>query len=267
MRQFPIISAFIFMAVLSCLRVGAQANFVAFGGDASAVSGASIAYSGGQVDYGFSSAAGGSVWEGVQQIEIPAGPGGNTIANIKVFIQGYYQDGGILNPVLQNSGVGGATGTQCDTITVELHNSSDGALAGSPVTTVLSTSGTATADFNSLSGSYYLVLRHRNAMETWSAAPISFSGTVSYDFTTAANKAFGSNQANMGGGVFALWSGDVNQDGMIETSDYTRMENDVLAILFGYHVCDLTGDGMVETSDYTLMENNVLQIIFVSKPF
>jgi len=45
------------------------------------------------------------------------------------------------------------------------------------------------------------------------------------------------------------------------------MENDVLSILFGYQVTDITGDGVVESSDYSLMENNVYQIIFVAKPF
>lgn len=257
----------ILFIAFGALNAGAQSAFVSFGGDAADVSGASVAYTGGQVDYAFSAGANGSSWEGVQQIEIPAGPGGNTIANIKVFIQGYYQAGGSLSAALENSGIAGATSTQCDTITIELHNSSTGDLVGSPVKTILSTDGTASVNFNSLSGSYYLVLKHRNALETWSAAPISFSGTVSYDFTTAAGKAYGNNQANIGGGAFAMYSGDINQDGAIESEDYTRMENDVLQILFGYYSSDLTGDGTVESADYTLMENNLLQIIFAARPF
>jgi len=105
-------------------------------------------------------------------------------------------------------------------------------------------------------------------METWSANPVNMSGVVvDYDFSSSANKAYGDNQVDVGGGVYALWNGDVNQDGMIENTDYTLMENDVLSILFGYYSTDLTGDGVVENSDYTLMENNVLTIIFVAKPF
>jgi len=44
------------------------------------------------------------------------------------------------------------------------------------------------------------------------------------------------------------------------------MENDVLQFLFGYQPTDITGDGLVESSDYALMENNLLQFIFVIKP-
>jgi hypothetical protein len=69
------------------------------------------------------------------------------------------------------------------------------------------------------------------------------------------------------GGKFALWSGDVNQDGAIESSDFAQLENDILSILFGYHVTDLTGDGVVESDDYELMENNILRVIFVARPF
>jgi hypothetical protein len=71
----------------------------------------------------------------------------------------------------------------------------------------------------------------------------------------------------MGSGKFAIYSGDVNQDGAIESTDYYLMENDLLAILFGYYPTDITGDGVVESSDYYLMENNIIQTIFVARPF
>ena len=112
-----------------------------------------------------------------------------------------------------------------------------------------------------------MVIRHRNALETWSADPVSFSPNASYDFSDAANKAYGSNQKNMGGGVFALWSGDVNGDGAIESADYATTENDILSVLFGYVTTDITGDGVVESADYALLENNLLQVIFVQRPF
>jgi hypothetical protein len=104
-------------------------------------------------------------------------------------------------------------------------------------------------------------------METWTASPVVMDTLANYDFTINANKAYGNNQINMGAGVFALYSGDVNQDGAIESSDYFQMENDVINILFGYLNTDLTGDGAVESSDYFLMENNIIQTIFVQRPF
>jgi hypothetical protein len=115
------------------------------------------------------------------------------------------------------------------------------------------------------------VLKHRNSIETWSANPVALGPAVTYDFSTAANKAYGSNMVNVAGAsataVYALWSGDLNQDGVIESADYLQMENDILAVLFGYNVSDITGDGIVESADYLLMENNLLQVIFAAKPY
>ena len=87
-----------------------------------------------------------------------------------------------------------------------------------------------------------------------------------FDFSTAAAQAYGANQTLLETGIYGLHSGDVNQDELIESSDYTQMENDVLQFLFGYQPTDITGDGLVESSDYALMENNLLQFLFVIKP-
>ena len=58
------------------------------------------------------------------------------------------------------------------------------------------------------------------------------------------------------GGVFAIISGDVNQDGLINTSDNTAMENSLLLMTLGYYPYDLTGDNLVEAADFSLIENN-----------
>jgi hypothetical protein len=191
----------------------------------------------------------------------------NTTVNLKLYLQGFYLPGNTLNAALLNSGVPSSLASQSDTIVVEIRNGQTGALVAGPTKSILNTSGTATVNLGSLSGSHYIVIKHRNSLETWSAQPVALSGNVSYDFTTSATKAYGDNQANMGDGKFAFWSGDVNQDGVIESMDYTIMENDVLSILFGYHSTDINGDGIVESSDYYLMENNIIQLIFAQKPF
>jgi hypothetical protein len=150
---------------------------------------------------------------------------------------------------------------------VEIHDGLTGDLIGSPVATILNVNGNAAATFPALSGSHYIVLKHRSAMEIWSASPVAMSTSVSYDFSTAASQAFGSNQVQVGAGIFAMWSGDINQDGVIESADYALVENSVLSILFGYEVSDITGDGVTESSDYALIENNLPGVIFVARPF
>ena len=114
--------------------------------------------------------------------------------------------------------------------------------------------------------SYFLKLNHRNTLETWSSLPVSMNDPVEYDFTDAASKAFGNNLRDLGNGKFAVWSGDVNQDGFVESADFSTIENDSQLFLFGYYVSDLTGDGIVESADYSLIENNSQLFLISSTP-
>jgi hypothetical protein len=186
---------------------------------------------------------------------------------LKFYLQGLYLGSGMMQSALQNWEIAGATSTQADSVTIEVHDATDGALVGLPVKTAINTNGSSQMMVPGLAGNYYLGIKHHNSLETWTATPIEITDSVSYDFSNAASKAYGDNQVQVTPGVYALWTGDINGDGVIETSDYLSMENDVLAILFGYHQTDLTGDAVVETADYLLMENNILQIPFAVLPF
>jgi len=180
--------------------------------------------------------------------------------NLKAYLQGFYLGAGTMN--------GAVSSTVSDTVKIKLANStSPFAFVDSAVST-LSTNGTGTFTFqHAVSGSsYYIVFRHRNSLETWSAIPVTFSASsISYDFTTAAGKAFGSNMKNIAG-AFCIYSGDVNQDGVIEAADYSEIENSVQLVLFGYHTDDVTGDDVVESADYSLIENNVQLVLFLARP-
>lgn len=130
---------------------------------------------------------------------------------------------------------------------------------------VLDINGQATVNV-SVAGSYYIKLAHRNALQTWSAMPISISGPTAYDFSSSATQAYGANMVEVESGVWALWSGDVNQDELIEATDYSSIENGVVNFTFGYFATDLTGDALVEASDYSLVENNVQLFLFSAHP-
>ena len=154
--------------------------------------------------------------------------------------------------------------TLCDTINVELHNNLF------PYEVLFSAKDTLDINGNShvkipnvvLNKNYYVVVRHRNSLETWSKNPVLFSAaTVSYDFSTASNKAYGDNEANLNDGNFGLWSGDVNQDGTINQTDFNGIESGSLLFLTGYSVYDITGNRITESADYSLVENNIGRII------
>jgi hypothetical protein len=53
---------------------------------------------------------------------------------------------------------------------------------------------------------------------------------------------------------------------VIESQDYSDMENAVYYTYLGYRVEDITGDGVVESADYSLEENNVYYTIVCMQP-
>lgn len=183
----------------------------------------------------------------------------NVNLGVKLFIQGYYLGSGLMQPTLMNQGVGSST-TLTDDITVELHNANPPyALAFSTVTTV-ATNGQITCVFPPAANgnSYYIVIKHRNAVETWSANAITMATTSNYDFSNLASKAYGSNQVQLAPGIFGLYSGDVNADGAVDAGDYILLDQDIILGQNGYYATDLNGDGSVDAFDYILFDPNLV---------
>ena len=189
----------------------------------------------------------------------------NTTAllNVKAFIQGYYAGSGTMNSPMFNNGVS-PDPSDCDTITVCLMDEFTYASVAC-ATVIMDVNGQATVSVT-IPGNYWIKITHQNALQTWSAGPISISGTTTYDFTTSFTQAFGGNMVEVETGIWAFWSGDTNQDELIEATDYSNVENDVVGFLFGYLGTDLTGDGLVEASDYSLVENNAQGFLFSVHP-
>lgn len=163
----------------------------------------------------------------------------NKTLTVSVIIEGFWNGSSMIS----------------DDITVELRNSS------APYTIVqqqnisLNIAGTGSGLFNSASDGtpYYIVIKHRNSIETWSAAPQSFTaGLLSYDFTNASNKAFGNNM-KLKNGKWCIFSGDVNQDGLINSNDVSSVFNDNINGASGYIVTDLSGDSFTEIDDLNIV--------------
>lgn len=185
--------------------------------------------------------------------------------NLKLFLQGYYDNNQTMRPVLFNEGISGATMFVVDTIKVELRNSLPPYNIISSSNTLLYTDGMVYTSFP-VSGLFYLVIKQRNDIETWSANPISISSNTNYDFSTASNKAYGNNLVEVGNGIWALFSGDINQDENIDLLDLAIMEVDISAFQFGYFATDLNGDGNVDLLDLPSLENNVTNFIYSNHP-
>lgn len=170
-----------------------------------------------------------------------------------------------MKHVLLNEIVPGSLPYQVDTIVVELHDTVTGSHALlESYKGIIDTTGSLSCVFsNSVLGKYsYIVIRHRNTIETWSANPVTINPVNSYDFTTAATKAYGSNMIDVfGEGIWSFYNADFPQDGIIEASDLNAMEADLVALAVGYYATDVDGDGFVDASDLNFLEANVLRVV------
>ncbi len=194
-------------------------------------------------------------------------PSTDKTLNLKLFIEGYYETlSHAMSPVKSNQGVEVNTTDVAD-ITVELRDISNLSVVATS-TAILKTNGTAVCSFPSqFNGSYYIAVNHRNMVQTWSASPINLGGsTITYDFTNLATKALGNNMIQIEPGVWAFYSGDMNQDGLIDLTDYSVWESDYLNFAFGDYMTDLNGDGLVDLTDYSLWESNYLSFIYSVTP-
>ncbi|MBK7029754.1 MAG: hypothetical protein IPH45_11285 [Bacteroidales bacterium] len=186
--------------------------------------------------------------------------------NLSVLLEGLY-NGVSLNKA-QNASGSQFPGSVADRIIVELHESvSPYSIVGGPYEVDIQTDGTAQVTIPSMLGSsYYLIVKHRNSLETWSMNPVSFSGaTISYDFSSSASQAMGGNMKSVAG-KFVLYSGDIDQDGQIDSEDMILMNTDAENFISGYVVSDLNGDGLIDAGDMILLDNNAAILVVKVTP-
>jgi hypothetical protein len=195
--------------------------------------------------------------------------------NVKAYLQASYAGNGTMAATLYDLSLS-SDATATDSIEVNLWAAATTGTATAPSYSakgILHTNGTASVTFpgSAIGGSYYVALRHRNSMETWSASPITTASTNSVDFSASLSAAYGDGindpMANMGSGVYALYSGDVNQDGSIDLLDLISADVDASEFAFGYNATDCTGDGSSDLLDIIQIENNAGLFLFYARPY
>ena len=157
-----------------------------------------------------------------------------------------------------------------DTMRVYLRNiSAPYAIVDSSVRVIDSVSLSASFTFNTApTGTYYLMLKHRNSIETWSKAGGQFvqnGFTNNYDFTVSNTQAYGNNES-LTGGLYGIYGGDINRSGNIDLTDIILVYNDAANFHEGYVQTDVTGDRLTDLSDIILTYNNSSHFVMVVRP-
>lgn len=274
---------FYLLALLLSFSANAQTShhvFSAAGGDATNASG-SIAFSVGQIVYTSSSNSTGSISQGVQQAKksITA-----LILNLNVLIDGYYiypSNPPLMVPARYANLVAAGSSnpgllTDADMIQVELRKPSSLEVVSYTANAMLNTNGTVQCNFptSALVGSYYIVVKHRSCLPLWSANPISFTISSEYNFIQNVSNAYSLVSLpilhQVAPGVFALYTGELNDDGYIDSQDYIAYETYSysssyldLYMLDG----DFNGDSYVDASDYPTFDNNSQLGLFTQRPY
>ncbi|MHC1774644.1 MAG: PKD domain-containing protein [Lentimicrobium sp.] len=184
------------------------------------------------------------------------------ILNLTVYLQGLYAGNGTLNQANNETGAQFGAGI-ADQITVELHNSENYSIIEHSVPEVnLGTNGSASITIPSgKNGNYYLTVKHRNSIETTSATPVSFSGQVIDFALNSPVSTYGSNLILMNDGQYAVYGGDVNQDGVINNLDINVVDTGISGFATGYMVTDINGDGVTDLQDFHMIDNNQFNFV------
>jgi M6 family metalloprotease-like protein len=176
----------------------------------------------------------------------------NLTLNLKIYLEGFWN----------------GTTQVTDTVKVYLANSISPYWYEDSSKVLLSTNGTGTFNFTKCPNSnYYLVIVHRNHLETWSRLPLVFvtNAPVEYDFTTAQTQAYGNNLI-YSNGKWCIYGGDINKDGFVDGADMALLDNDIYNYTSGRVITDLNGDQFVDGADMAILDNNIYNYIGVVRP-
>lgn len=110
-------------------------------------------------------------------------------------------------------------------------------------------------------GNYYIVVRHRNHVAVISSNAVALPNASAYDFTASTSNVYGgANQlAPLATGMYGLFVGDMNGNGIIDVSDYNKYGTTPSGINI-YQPQDLNLDKMISVSDYNKYVPNASRI-------
>ena len=193
---------------------------------------------------------------------------------VKAILEGYYNiSTSQMNPVLYNLNQIPDSNI-VDYIRIDIWHSDDlfDNIPSFSFNTLIKRNGLATVSLpsNFSGGSYYISIKHKNSLETWSANTVRLLSGSTYDFSNSLSKAY-SNSNNVpmkyiSLGKYALFSGDVNQDGTIDSTDIQQVENNSKLLEYGYFKNDLNGDGVIDIYDMQIIDNNKTLFLNTARP-
>lgn len=125
--------------------------------------------------------------------------------------------------------------------------------------------------FSSLpSGDYYIEVDHIKGISTCSAIPVNITSGQNnfYDFTISQSAAYGNNLiiADADPLRYAIYSGEISQDEVIDITDVSAIENDAMNYVYGNVITDINGDGFVDVTDVVFADYGAANFVMSVTP-
>jgi hypothetical protein len=198
----------------------------------------------------------------------------STTLHLKLFLEGYYNGSQSMSNPLYNLGLANQI-DETDSIELNLWSPTylNNLQPNFSIKGILKSDGHVFVSLpaGNFGQQFYVAIKHRNSVETWSSSPILIQDTTVYDFSNSSISAFndGINPPlkNSNENDYLIYSGDINQDGAIDIFDMQVAENAASNFEFGYNVSDCNGDGSSDIFDMQIIENNASLFIFYSRPY
>ncbi len=158
-----------------------------------------------------------------------------------------------------------------DTVRVYLHRTDFANVIVDSATSYLTTNAIAASPFTkALTGNYYIEVRHRNSIQTWSkngGEVYNRGSDLIFNFVSPANQAYNNNQYLIDPApYYGMFGGDIDQNGFVDLNDLTLVYNDASSFVTGYVVTDVTGNNITDLNDILLTYNNSSNFVTVQKP-
>ncbi len=152
-----------------------------------------------------------------------------------------------------------------DWVLVEVRDSSDRSKVLARKAALLDQSGTIRdisnttyLSFNQFKGqSHHIAVYHKSHLAIMSSEPILFNSDdpVIYDFSSSMTKAIGNDQMKEVNGVFVMYGGDFDQNGLVNNLDFNLWGTNG-ATLNDYLPVDADGNGIVNNLDFNMWSLN-----------
>jgi len=115
----------------------------------------------------------------------------------------------------------------------------------------------------------HIVIKHRDHLPVMSQLLPDLNSNTNYDFSTGLTQAyrhysaFDPDPMVLTNGVYCMWAGEINDDGIIDVIDVNGVKTDNISVTYDKYIkTDIDMNGVVDYGDVSIVEKNTIFVIY-----